>query len=98
MSHIIDRETLLENIRAARDEKLRLSDIDMLRAIESASSWSAFNTAKTDWVTYRQALRDYPSTVPDPYADDLSDVPAIPMAPNEAAVSTETPDSLPEEE
>ena len=29
MSHVIDRETLLENIRAARDEKLRLSDIDM---------------------------------------------------------------------
>ena len=96
MSHVIDRETLLENIRAARDEKLKLSDIDMLRAIETASSWSAFNTAKTDWVTYRQALRDYPSTVPDPFADDLSDVPAIPMAPDEAAVSTTTPSSIEE--
>ncbi len=94
MSHVIDRETLLLNVRAARDEKLRLSDIDMLRAIETASSWSAFNTAKTDWVTYRQALRDYPSTVPDTYKDDLSDVPAIPMAPNEAAVSTETPSAI----
>ena len=98
MSHVIDRETLLVNIRAARDEKLRLSDIDMLRAIEGSSSWSAFNTAKTDWVTYRQALRDYPSTVPDPYADDLSDVPAIPMAPNEPDPSIVNPDNLPEEE
>jgi len=89
---------LLVNIRAARDEKLRLSDIDMLRAIEGSSSWSAFNTAKTDWVTYRQALRDYPSTVPDPYADDLSDVPAIPMAPNEPDPSIVNPDNLPEEE
>ncbi len=96
MADVIDRETLLKNIRSVRDEKLKLSDIDMLRAIESASSWSAFNTAKTNWVTYRQALRDYPSTVPETYEDDLSDVPAIPMAPNEADPSTETPSNVEE--
>lgn len=96
MADVIDRETLLKNIRSARDEKLRLSDIDMLRAIESSSSWSAFNTAKADWVTYRQALRDYPSTIPETYEDDLSDVPAIPMAPNEADPSTVNPSSIEE--
>tara|TARA_B100001093_G_C26794753_1_gene1000603 strand:+ start:84 stop:374 length:291 start_codon:yes stop_codon:yes gene_type:complete len=94
MADVIDRDTLLKNIRVVRDEKLALSDIDMLRAIEDASSWSAFNTAKADWVTYRTALRDYPSTVPDEYEDDLSDVPAIPMAPNEDSVSTTTPSSI----
>lgn len=92
----VDRELLLTNIRATRNHKLELSDIDMLRAIESSSSWSAFNTAKADWVTYRQALRDYPSTIPETYEDDLSDVPAIPMAPNEADPSTVNPSSIEE--
>ena len=78
-----DRETLMSHIRATRDHKLALSDIDMLRAIESAASFSAFSTARADWVTYRQELRDYPSTIPDPLADDLSDMPAIPLSPNE---------------
>lgn len=79
----VDRELLLTNIRATRNHKLERSDIDMLRAIESSSSWSAFNTAKTDWVTYRTSLRDYPSTIPDELEDDLSDLPAMPLSPNE---------------
>lgn len=79
----VDRELLLTNIRAARNHKLERSDIDMLRAIESSSSWSAFNTAKADWVTYRTSLRDYPSTIPDELEDDLSDLPAMPLSPNE---------------
>ena len=79
----VDRELLLTNIRATRNHKLERSDIDMLRAIESASSWSAFNTAKADWVTYRTSLRDYPSTIPDELEDDLSDLPAMPLSPNE---------------
>ena len=79
----VDRELLLTNIRATRNHKLELSDVDMLRAIESSSSWSAFNTAKTDWVTYRTSLRDYPSTIPDELEDDLSDLPAMPLSPNE---------------
>ena len=79
----VDRELLLTNIRATRNHKLERSDIDMLRAIESSSSWSAFNTAKADWVTYRTSLRDYPSTIPDELEDDLSDLPAMPLSPNE---------------
>ena len=79
----MDRETLLHTLRETRNHKLERSDIDMLRAIESSSSWSAFNTAKSDWVTYRTSLRDYPSTIPDELKDDLSDLPAIPLSPNE---------------
>lgn len=78
-----DRETLMEHIRSTRDHKLALSDVDMLRSIEGAASFSAFVTARADWITYRQALRDYPSTIPDTLADDLSDMPAMPLSPNE---------------
>ena len=68
----MDREILLSSIRTTRNEKLERSDVDMLRAIEAASSWSAFNTAKSDWVTYRTALRDYPSTIPEDLEDESS--------------------------
>lgn len=78
-----DRDTLMEHIRSTRNHKLALSDVDMLRSIEDAASFSAFVTARADWTTYRQALRDYPSTIPDPLADDLSDMPAMPLSPNE---------------
>lgn len=78
-----DREKLMGFIRETRDHKLALSDIDMLKAVESAASFSAFATARAEWVTYRQALRDYPSTIPDPLADDLSDMPEMPLSPNE---------------
>ena len=81
----IDRDTLMESIRVARDDKLSRSDIDMLRMIEDAASFSALATARAEWVTYRQALRDYPATIPDPIADDLSDLPAIPLSPTEQA-------------
>ena len=81
----VDREVLMESIRVARDDKLSRSDIDMLRMIEDAASFSALATARAEWVTYRQALRDYPSTIPDPVLDDLSDVPSIPLSPTEQA-------------
>jgi hypothetical protein len=84
-----DREILVENMRTTRNGKLALSDIDMLRAIEAASSWSAFNTAKADWVTYRTALRDYPASIPDELKDDLSDLPAMPLSPNETVTDEE---------
>jgi hypothetical protein len=78
-----DREKLIGFIRETRNHKLALSDIDMLRAVESAASFSAFVTARAEWVAYRQALRDYPSTIPETLADDLSDMPPIPLSPNE---------------
>lgn len=86
----VDRDLLIENMRKTRDHKLAKSDVDMLRAVEDAASFSAFVTAREAWRTYRQALRDYPSTIPDPIADDYSDVPAMPLSPTEtAALPTE---------
>lgn len=81
----VDRELLVKNMRATRDEKLAISDVDMLRAIENAASFSAFLTARTEWVAYREALRDLPSTVPDTIEDDYSNVPAMPLSPTETA-------------
>jgi len=81
----VNREVLMESIRIARDDKLSRSDIEMLRTIESATSFSALVAQRADWVTYRQSLRDYPSTIPDPVSDDLSDLPPITLSPTEQA-------------
>jgi hypothetical protein len=86
----VDRDLLIKNMRATRDEKLAISDVDMLRAIENAASFAAFLTARTEWVAYREALRDLPSTVPDTIEDDYSNVPAMPLSPTEtSAIPTE---------
>jgi hypothetical protein len=77
------REKLMEHIRETRDHKLAKSDIDMLRSIEDATSFSAFSSTRTAWVEYRQSLRDYPASIPEELADDLSDLPPIPLSPNE---------------
>jgi hypothetical protein len=81
----VDRNLLIKNMRATRDEKLAISDVDMLRKIEDAASFAAFSTARADWSTYREALRNLPSTVPDTIEDDYSNVPAMPLSPTEAA-------------
>tara|TARA_B110000977_G_scaffold180222_1_gene239599 strand:+ start:145 stop:414 length:270 start_codon:yes stop_codon:yes gene_type:complete len=84
-----DREKLVSHARDTRDHKLKLSDIDMLRSIESAASFSAFATARAEWVAYRNALRDYPAQFPDPLEDDLSNAPEIPLSPLETAQAQE---------
>lgn len=70
-------------VRATRDEKLKQSDIEMLRAIEGAASFSAFATARADWATYRQALRNLPASFPDDMDED--DIPEMPLSPTEQA-------------
>ena len=86
----VDRDLLIKNMRATRDEKLAISDVGMLRAIEDAASFAAFSTARTDWATYRDALRNLPSTVPDTIEDDYSNVHAMPLSPVETeALSAE---------
>jgi len=85
MTDVIDRETLLASIREVRDHKLEQSDIEYLKVLETSTSWTDYNSNRAAWVTYRNALRDYPSTIPDPFADDLSDVPAMPLSPTEQA-------------
>lgn len=83
--HVIDRETLLANIREVRNMKLEQSDVEYLKVLETSTSWTDYNSNRAAWVTYRNALRDYPSTIPDPYEDDLSDIPPIPLSPTEQA-------------
>lgn len=82
------RDDILASSRATRNEKLKQSDIDMLRSIEDAASFAAFATARADWVTYRQALRDYPASIPDPLEDDLSNLPDMPLSPDEASAAS----------
>lgn len=81
----VDRDLLIKNMRETRDEKLAISDVGMLRAIEDAASFAAFSTARADWATYRDALRNLPSTVPDTIEDDYSNVPTMPLSPTETA-------------
>lgn len=82
------RDDILTSSREIRDMKLNASDIDMLRSIEGAASFSAFTTARADWATYRQELRDYPSSIPNPLEDDLSNLPPMPLSPDEASASS----------
>jgi hypothetical protein len=72
-----------DTLRATRDAKLQQSDVDMLRAIEGAASFSAFVTARAEWITYRQALRDLPASFPEEM--DESNIPAMPLSPTEQA-------------
>jgi len=81
----ITREDLMRSIRVARDDKLARSDIEILKIVEGSASFSALATSRADWVTYRQALRDYPSLIPDVLPDDLSELPSIPLSPTEQA-------------
>lgn len=78
-----NRDQLMGHIRETRDMKLAKSDVDMLRCVESAASFSAFSTDRSAWADYRQALRDYPASIPAVLEDDLSNLPPIPLSPEE---------------
>ena len=92
----VDRELLMKNVRASRDDKLAKSDVELIKLLESSSSYSAYNTAKTDWVTYRTALRDFPASFPDDIEDDWSNLPAIPLSPSETTAAAVVVDNLPD--
>lgn len=70
---------VLRSLRSARDEKLKTSDIDMLRALERDDQ-----TAISELRVYRQALRDFPTLIDDPWTED-SEVPQMPLSPSEQA-------------
>ena len=92
----VDRELLMKNMRAARDDKLAKSDIELIKLLEGSSSYSAYNTAKTDWVAYRTALRDHPASFPDDIEEDYSNVPAIPLSPTETTAAAVVVDNKPD--
>ena len=78
----------IEHFRKIRDHKLEKSDGDMMKILDNATSWSDFNSQRTAWKTYRQALRDLPSTFPDDMVEDsLVEMPLSPL--EEAALPSE---------
>lgn len=77
-----------EHMRKVRDEKLFRSDGEMMKLLDSASSWSDFSTIRAEWKVYRQALRDLPATFPEEM--DEANLVEMPLSPTEnAALPTE---------
>lgn len=74
----------IEHFRKIRDEKLKKSDDEMMKLLDTATSWSDFSTIRAEWKTYRQALRDLPSTFPEDM--DLDNLVEMPLSPTEQAV------------
>ena len=68
-------------IRATRDEKLKASDVEVVRMLETATSWSDFNSKRSALVTYRQALRDLPTNFPEDM--DAETMPDMPLSPSQ---------------
>jgi len=70
----------IEHFRKIRDQKLEKSDGDMMKLLDNATSWADFNSQRTAWKTYRQALRDLPSTFPEDMDEDsLVEMPLSPL-------------------
>lgn len=50
-----------ENIRAQRNSLLFDSDVEMMKILDTATSWDNLETLRSDWKIYRQSLRDVPT-------------------------------------
>ena len=72
-----------DTIRATRNEKLEKSDVMMMQLLDSATSWSDFNTKRAALLTYRKALRDLPESFPEDM--DETNIPTMPLSPSEQA-------------
>lgn len=72
-----------DTVRATRNEKLNASDIELMKLLDVSTSWSDFNTRRGTWLTYRQSLRDLPSSFPEEMDD--TNVPTMPLSPTEQA-------------
>lgn len=59
-------EQIMEGIRLIRNDRLKESDWTQMPGALS-------ETARANWDTYRQALRDLPSTITNPKAWDIED-------------------------
>jgi hypothetical protein len=70
-----------DTLRATRNEKLAKSDVMMMQLLDSATSWSDFNSKRSALLTYRQALRDLPDGFPEDM--DETNIPTMPLSPSE---------------
>jgi len=50
-----------DNIREKRNGLLNESDREMMKIFDTATSWANLETLRSNWKTYRQALRDVPT-------------------------------------
>lgn len=55
---VIDSDTLAAEVREERDALLDTTDKEILKIFDTATSWTNLETLRSDWKTYRQALRD----------------------------------------
>lgn len=72
-----------DTVRATRNAKLSLSDVELMQILDKATSWSDFNSKRGAWLTYRQALRDLPASFPEDM--DETNIPEMPLSPTEQA-------------
>mgnify|MGYP001237120811 CR=1 FL=1 len=77
--------SIADTLRATRNEKLDASDKEMMELLDSASSWSDFNTKRTALKTYRQALRDLPTKFPTDM-EETEEVPEMPLSPTQQEI------------
>ncbi len=68
-------------IRSTRNEKLKASDVEIVRMLETATSWSDFNSKRSAMVSYRTALRDLPTKFSEDM--DVETMPDMPLSPSQ---------------
>ena len=54
-------QLLEEDVRRQRNGLLNASDREMMKIFDTATSWANLETLRSNWKTYRQALRDVPT-------------------------------------
>lgn len=69
-----DHEQHVEHLRSVRNIALAESDFSQLPDVFD-------DATRAEWATYRQALRDFPSTFPEEITPD--NVPVLPMPPGD---------------
>ena len=77
--------SIVDTYRATRNDKLDLSDKEMMKLLDDATSWSDFNTKRAALKTYRQELRDLPSKFPSDM-ETTNEIPEMPLSPTEQSI------------
>ena len=82
------KNTQLEKLRSQRNEKLRHSDFSML------PDYNLTPENENEWIEYRQALRDLPSTTEDPENPIWPEPPQVKIIPGQSTTRTQLEEEL----
>ena len=82
------KNTQLEKLRSRRNEKLRHSDFSML------PDYNLTPENENEWIEYRQALRDLPSTTEDPENPIWPEPPQVKIIPGQSTTRTQLEQAL----